>query len=128
MVSARVDEVPIIGLIIGAYGFAVLRMPWVKMPRWITFVGLISYSLYLLHQNIGYVLLRALPLPIEIRLPVVVAILIGLAALSYWAVERRWERATQRLAERALGLGRRSLRLPNRTIRHPTLEEEMRAW
>jgi peptidoglycan/LPS O-acetylase OafA/YrhL len=113
---------------IAAAGFAVLRMSWLKVPKAITFIGLISYSMYLLHQNIGYVFIRALPFGIEFRLAATFVIIAALAALLYWAVERRWERMVQRHSESLLALGRRSLRLPPRPILKPSLPDEMRAW
>jgi peptidoglycan/LPS O-acetylase OafA/YrhL len=127
-ISPRFSDAPVLGLMIGAAAFAVLRMSWLKVPKAITFIGLISYSLYLLHQNIGYVLIRALPFGIDFRLAAAFLIVTALAAFLYWAVERRWERAVQRHGESLLALGRRSLHLPPRPILKPSLPDEMRAW
>lgn len=127
-ITPRFDDTPGFGLLLGAGAFAVLRMSWLKVPKAITFIGLISYSMYLLHQNIGYILIRELPFGIEFRLAAASLIITALAALLYWAVERRWERAVQRHSELLLGAGRRSLRLPPRPILKPSLPDEMRAW
>ncbi len=127
-ISPRFSDAPALGPMIAAAGFAVLRMSWLKVPKAITFIGLISYSMYLLHQNIGYVFIRALPFGIEFRLAATFVIIAALAALLYWAVERRWERMVQRHSESLLALGRRSLRLPPRPILKPSLPDEMRAW
>jgi peptidoglycan/LPS O-acetylase OafA/YrhL len=127
-ISPRFSDGPALGPIIGAGAFAVLRMSWLQIPKAITFVGLISYSLYLLHENIGYALIRALPFGIDFRLAAAFLIVTALAAFLYWAVERRWERMVQRHSESLLALGRRSLHLPPRPILKPSLPDEMRAW
>ncbi|HET8750285.1 MAG TPA: acyltransferase [Sphingomicrobium sp.] len=128
LITPRFDDAWLLGLFLGIGAFVILRMSWLKVPKAITFIGLISYSMYLLHQNIGYILIRGLPFGIEFRLAAAFLIVASLAALLYWAVERRWERAVQRHSELLLGAGRRSLRLPPRPILKPSLPDEMRAW
>lgn len=128
LATPRFDDYPGGGLLIGAAAFVVLRMDWLRVPKAITFVGLVSYSLYLLHQNIGYVIIRALPFGIELRIAIACFATLAFAAILYWTVERRWERLVQRHAEQFLARCRNSVRLQKRPIFHPTLEEEMRAW
>jgi peptidoglycan/LPS O-acetylase OafA/YrhL len=128
LIDPRFNDGPLIGLFIAAGGFAILRMSWLKVPRPITFVGLVSYSLYLLHQNIGYLLIRAMPFGMTFRLIATCLIVIGLAAILYWGVERRWERLVQRRSEWLIGACRQSLRLPRRPILKPSFQDEMRAW
>ena len=127
-IDPRFSDGPLFGVLLAAGGFAVLRMGRLKVPRPITFVGLISYSLYLLHQNLGYVLIRALPFGITFRLIASCLIVIALGAISYFAVERRWERIVQRHSQLLIGACRRGLRLPHRPILKPSLSNEMRAW
>lgn len=68
--------------------------PRLPLARWI---GALTYPLYLLHASIGYVLLQFLPMP------VVIAIVLGLAAAVAEFVERRpqalWRSLASRLCE-----------------------------
>ncbi|MBW9261404.1 MAG: acyltransferase [Candidatus Thiodiazotropha sp. (ex. Lucinisca nassula)] len=75
----------VIFLISTTRGLAVLRV------RALVFLGSISYSLYLLHQNIGYVVLNGnYKLGIDPLLSVAIALLITLllASLSFFYVEK----------------------------------------
>lgn len=128
LMDPRFEDGHVFGVLLGAGAFAVLRMGRLKVPRPITFVGLVSYSLYLLHQNIGLLLIRAMPFGMTFRVIITCLIVIGLAALMYWGVERRWEKLVQRRSELLIGACRRSLRLPPRPILKPSLPDEMRAW
>jgi peptidoglycan/LPS O-acetylase OafA/YrhL len=125
----RFTGAQVLGPLIALFAFVVLRWTSLRMPREIAYVGLISYSLYLLHQNIGYVVIRALaPLPIETRLAVTVALLLAAASLSYHFVERRFEKAVLRWSEATLGRCRHALRIPYRDIPAAAVDREIRAW
>lgn len=72
------------------------RSPWVRIfeLRPIVWLGLISYSLYLLHQNVGVALISRIPTgyPLIWQLlgvAVVVTVMTLLAALSWRLIERR---------------------------------------
>ncbi|MGZ2412023.1 peptidoglycan/LPS O-acetylase OafA/YrhL [Sphingomonas sp. F9_3S_D5_B_2] len=127
-ISGRFADGPALGPIMALGGLLVLQMRWLRVPRPITYVGLVSYSLYLLHQNIGYLLIRTLPFGIHFRLLAAFLIVLALAGLMYAFVERRWERLMQRRIELLLSGGRQVARIPRRSISHPSLSEEMRAW
>ena len=67
---------------------ATRRLSWIAV-RPLVFLGTISYSLYLVHQNIGYVILRALqnaPLPLGIA--VACAVVISLSAVLTFTIEK----------------------------------------
>lgn len=55
------------------------------------FLGTISYPLYLLHQNIGYIVMREsmrIGVPTDLAILLAIAITIGLAAALTWSVEK----------------------------------------
>jgi peptidoglycan/LPS O-acetylase OafA/YrhL len=57
--------------------------------RPVVFLGGISYSLYLIHQNIGYVIIRALHgLPMSWRVAVAILVSLGLATLLSRTIEQ----------------------------------------
>jgi peptidoglycan/LPS O-acetylase OafA/YrhL len=61
------------------YAMARQRLGWIAV-RPLVFLGTISYSLYLIHQNIGYVIMRSLgtsPRPVQIAVAVGVALLLA---------------------------------------------------
>ncbi len=65
----------------------------VVVPKPLVFVGLISYPLYLIHQNVGLILLRSLPfVPPVPRILIVSAVLIAFAALVYCFIEEKYRR------------------------------------
>ena len=124
LVSPRFAEARWLGVSIGILAFAVLRMHWLRIPRPLTYVGLISYPLYLLHQNIGYVIIRSITLPIEIRILLAATIVLGMAALLNKTVEVRWQKPLTRLFQQAIddAWGR----LPRRKI--DATGGELRRW
>ena len=70
------------------YALAADRLTWLA-ARPLVFLGAISYSLYLVHQNIGYTVMRALgsfPRPLQIAAAVALALLLA-SALTF-VVER----------------------------------------
>ena len=103
--------------------FIVLQMKSLRVPKAITIIGLVSYSFYLLHQNIGYVLIRSLDGPIEFRIFATIAIVFAMAVALYYAVERRWERIVQKNVERWLSAGTRRIGVSQRTV-----TQGIRAW
>jgi peptidoglycan/LPS O-acetylase OafA/YrhL len=71
------------------------------------FFGAVSYPLYLLHQNIGYILLRSMDpwLHPFVSIPVAIACVVGIAWLVHAAIEmpgmaaiRRWYRVRKGVA------------------------------
>ena len=70
------------------YALAADRLTWLA-ARPLVFLGAISYSLYLVHQNIGYTVMRALgsfPRPLQIAAAVALAVLLA-SALTFF-IER----------------------------------------
>jgi peptidoglycan/LPS O-acetylase OafA/YrhL len=129
MASPRFAGMVMVGPAIGLFGFAVLRWKSLKLPKGVTYIGLISYSLYLLHQFVGYAIIRNLaPLPIELRLAITFVAIVGASALSYHLIERGFEKWAIRHIEPLLGRCRHVLRIPYREIPHATLEAQIRAW
>jgi len=66
------------------------HLRWLR-ARPLVFMGTISYPLYLLHQNIGYVALRGMltaGIPTDAAILIAVAGAIGLAALVTFAAEQ----------------------------------------
>jgi len=64
----------------------------------LVFLGTISYPLYLLHQNIGYVVIREsmrIGIPTDLAILLAIVVTVGLAAALTWSVEtpaRAWLR------------------------------------
>jgi peptidoglycan/LPS O-acetylase OafA/YrhL len=87
----------------GILGAVAILMPWRADMRWLTFLGTISYSLYLLHVPIGGRILNILErLPDHAGLPLAglalaAAVTIFAAALFYRLVERPSQRAASRI-------------------------------
>jgi peptidoglycan/LPS O-acetylase OafA/YrhL len=81
--------------LLGAVGLQ-LRNARVWKP--LVFIGFISYPLYLLHQNIGLAIIRALDPLIHsglLRIVIATAIVILLAGAVSWSVEHRFRRAIE---------------------------------
>ena len=86
-------------------GLAVRR---VRIPRWCAWLGVISYSMYLLHPIVfnAYrsipVLHRPHTLPDQVLFFAgLLAVIIGLSALTYYLVEKPMQRLGRRVAARA---------------------------
>ncbi|MEV4888190.1 acyltransferase [Nonomuraea sp. NPDC055795] len=80
------------------------------MPSWLTWLGLVSYSIYLLHplllESVEFFLPDppAIPVAVRLTLPVAVcAVLLGLCALTWRWVEKPAQRLGKRLVDRAAG-------------------------
>ena len=83
------------------------------VPKPLVFIGFISYPLYLLHNNVGLVVLRetALAIPSEYaRIALACAVSLLLATLVSLTVEHRFRKLIERPIERVLAL---VLRLPS---------------
>jgi peptidoglycan/LPS O-acetylase OafA/YrhL len=88
----------------GTFGLGLLMRRW-KLPRWCAWLGMISYSVYLLHP-IVFDAYRSIPvvhrkytLPEQVLVfAVLLALIIGLSALTYYLVERPMQRLGRRVA------------------------------
>ncbi|WP_261844968.1 acyltransferase family protein [Aliamphritea ceti] len=72
--------------------FQMLMNGWLKVLKnnFFCYLGMISYSLYLLHQNIGYVIINLFVDDFGLVLAIMMAIMVSLilATISYYFVER----------------------------------------
>jgi peptidoglycan/LPS O-acetylase OafA/YrhL len=78
------------------------RLGWLAV-RPLVWLGAISYPLYLVHQNIGYIVLRGLfawGVPTEVGLALAICLVIGLAALLHHVVEVPGQALTRKLRRR----------------------------
>lgn len=121
LVTPRYKDHLWLGLAIAAFASLVFRLERLRLPRAITFIGLISYSLYLVHQFIGLVIIRELAPAIPALLPrIVIATLAvtALAAAMFYTVELRWQkplaRAVDPILESLIGWLPRSMRVVRR--------------
>jgi peptidoglycan/LPS O-acetylase OafA/YrhL len=66
------------------------RLDW----RWLTVAGALTYPYYLLHQRLGYIVLRhglvGAGLPLHVLVPVTMLLMLIPAWLVHRLVERRW--------------------------------------
>ena len=89
------------------WGAAAGRLPWLGHPV-LAYFGTISYTLYLLHENIGWVVLResmARGLSFDASIGVALAVSVSLASFVTFAVERpamNWIRNVYRSRRPAL--------------------------
>lgn len=84
---------------------ALKKTGWLNRPAFVT-IGALTYPLYLLHQNIGFMIFnRASPyLPHYVLLIATAAFMLGLAYAVHRGVERRYSHNLKRLMMRALRL------------------------
>jgi peptidoglycan/LPS O-acetylase OafA/YrhL len=123
--SPRFAEAPWLGVAIAIFGYSALQMNWLRVPKPITYVGLVSYPLYLIHDNLGLILIRSLDvLDMSSRIIITVLASIALAAAINRTVEIRWQKPLasffQSLIDGAWG------RLPR--PKHYRLGDELRRW
>ncbi|MGB3740393.1 MAG: acyltransferase [Pontixanthobacter sp.] len=78
-------------------GFVVLQITSIKLPTWVTYIGLVSYPLYLVHQNIGLIVIRELPIEsFIIRAAIAFAVVLAIAACLSRTIEARWKKPIER--------------------------------
>lgn len=109
-VSPRYATLPWLGIAIAAGAVLAFRVTGVRLPRAVTFIGLISYSLYLVHQFIGMVIIRELAPAIPSlwpRIAIATITVTLLAAGMFYTVELRWQKRLAKviepIIERAIG-------------------------
>jgi peptidoglycan/LPS O-acetylase OafA/YrhL len=123
-VSPRFADAPLIGIAIVCIAVVVLRSSWIRIPYPITYIGLISYSLYIVHQNVGYIVIRELyPVLPDVRLRIIAAtvFVIILAAGLHHSVELRWSKS---LATRLSAIIDWSGRALPRRLKRPHIDED----
>ncbi len=91
-------------LLFALFPLSKIVLDWKSLwiPRPIVFVGFISYPLYLVHNNIGIVLIRqtAWDIPSEYaRIALAIALSLLLAAIISFTVEHRFRKAVERPIE-----------------------------
>lgn len=94
-----------LGGVIALAAFAALRAQWMRLPKAITAIGLVSYSLYIVHQNIGLIVIRetARWIPaFEARMALAFAVVMALAIALYSQVETRWQKSLASIISAAL--------------------------
>lgn len=94
-VSPRFGGEPLLGSGIGVLVFLTLKGDNIRIPRFISYVGLISYSLYLFHQNIGLVIIRQTSefgFSFGFRIFLACCITTALAVITFETIELRWRR------------------------------------
>jgi peptidoglycan/LPS O-acetylase OafA/YrhL len=99
-------------LLAGAtFGLALAARHW-RVPRWCAWLGVISYSVYLLHPLV-FDAYRSVPalhrphtLPVQaLMFAGCVAVIIGLSAVTYYSVEKPMQRLGRRFGQGAAGSG-----------------------
>ena len=70
--------------------FACLHFGWLKIisVKPLVFIGAISYPLYIIHQNIGYLILNKLSLNPLLEVLIAILVLVCLASLIHYLVEK----------------------------------------
>lgn len=81
------------------------KVPALERPAFVA-IGALTYPLYLLHENIGFMIFNALDryLPSYVLLLANIALMLAAAYAVHRFVERRYARPLQRLLERVLAL------------------------
>jgi peptidoglycan/LPS O-acetylase OafA/YrhL len=90
LVAPLESLIPVALFFLFFYLFVYDRMGFLAL-RPLVFLGTISYSLYLIHQNVGYVILRSLnrlPLPSWLILSLALAAIVLLASLLTFTIEK----------------------------------------
>jgi len=108
--SPEFKGVEVLGCIVGAGTMVLAMLTGMRVPRPVSWLGAVSYPLYLVHQNIGLLIIREM-MSLSSSLRVLAACLgsIGLATLIHYSVEFRYQKPLTRLATQAL-LGLMSIR------------------
>lgn len=102
-VSFSIEEFVAIMIFFGCFLLMINnQLTFVKM-NWLLFLGAISYPLYLIHQNIGYIVIRFLdrinaPAPLMLIIPTSIVLL--LATLIHYFVEVPGQRKIRAILDR----------------------------
>jgi peptidoglycan/LPS O-acetylase OafA/YrhL len=91
------------GCMVGVGTMALTTLTSIRVPRPVTWLGAVSYPLYLVHQNIGLLVIRGTgELHSVVRILVACLIVIALAALIHYLIEFRFQKPLTWLFERML--------------------------
>lgn len=85
----------------------------IRIPAWARFIALISYPLYLVHQNIGWIAMREIS-PLEsiwLGWAAAIAVTFGLAYIIHLTVENRFRKPMEAAFETLLRRGLRVTRI-----------------
>ena len=88
--------------IVGVIG---VQLRDIKIWRSVSYIGLISYPLYLLHQNVGVAIIRWLAPWIGspyLRIGIAFCTVVAIAAFVAWTVEHRFRRRIEIYASRLM--------------------------
>ncbi|MBI3573829.1 acyltransferase [Candidatus Kaiserbacteria bacterium] len=72
---------------------ALIPLKGLSIPAPVRFIGLVSYPLYLVHQNVGYIIIREFPgVDPYVRLLIAISTVVGVAAIIHYGIEWRFRR------------------------------------
>ncbi|MDB5679729.1 acyltransferase [Sphingomonas bacterium] len=100
--SPRYAGVIWLGPLIAVFAAIVFRLTWLRLPRAVTLIGLTSYSLYLVHQYVGLVIIRELAPVFPALFPrilIATAMTVALAIAMFYTIELRWQKSLAALIE-----------------------------
>lgn len=106
-----------LAVLVSMFPLATLVLGWktMRVPSAILFVGFVSYPLYLLHNNVGIVVIRETAQLIPSahgRIALAIAISLALAAFLSFTIEHRFRKRLERFLETALEMLRFGKRQP----------------
>lgn len=97
----QMEALILLGCIIGS--ILVIPMRNLTIPGPIRFIGLISYPLYLVHQNVGIIIIRELTtLDPYLRIMIASAVVIAIAAVIHYGIEWRFRPSFRRYIRNTL--------------------------
>lgn len=96
------DQTGIWLIVVTGFGFCVLQLPHLRLPRPIVYLGLISYPVYIVHQYIGYIIMNLAPGPVGFRVALAVGNALLLGVVLHWALDTRFQKPLADFAYRLI--------------------------